>query len=325
MILVTGGAGFIGSALVHGLNKAGIFDIIIVDRLGETSKWKNLRGLKYKEYIHADDLFTGEYDDQISEVSFIYHLGACSSTTMMNMDYLMKNNLGYSQALFRFAASKNIPFLYASSAATYGDGEQGYVDDESRLARLQPLNPYGYSKQLFDEWVIKEKKKPDLWFGFKFFNVFGPNEYHKDSMQSLVVKAYDQIMKTGSVKLFKSHKEGFKDGEQLRDFIYVKDVVKAMLKFSDSEKALLSGIYNLGTGKARSFYDLVKATFEAMEKECKVEFIDMPLELRDQYQYYTQADMQKFNFAQNEFVFAELEDAVSDYVRNYLAKANRHL
>jgi ADP-L-glycero-D-manno-heptose 6-epimerase len=325
MILVTGGAGFIGSVLVHELNILGETDIVIVDRLEKSSKWKNLRGLRYKQYIHADDLFTGDYDDLISETDIIYHMGAISSTTEVDMDLLMKNNVEYTKALFNFAATKNIPIIYASSAATYGDGENGYVDDESSLSNLLPLNPYGYSKHLVDEWVMREETaKPDHWFGLKFFNVFGPNEYHKEDMRSLVEKAYHQIKESGKVKLFKSHKDGFKDGEQLRDFIYVKDVIKVMIGLSYTDMARFSGIYNVGTGEARSFKDLVLATFKAMNITPQIEYIDMPVSIRGQYQYFTEADTTKLLKIMPELKFESLENAIMDYVTNYLMQTNPH-
>ncbi len=324
MILITGGAGFIGSVLAKQLNQLGHTDLVIVDKLEDSIKWKNLRGIKYLEYIHADELFGGDYDDLIAETDLIFHMGACSATTEKNMDFLMKNNVAYTQALWRFAATKNIPFIYASSAATYGEGELGYSDDHGMIPKLMPLNPYGYSKQLVDEWVLKEEQKPDHWFGLKFFNVYGPNEYHKDDMKSLVCKAHEQIKSNGKVKLFKSHRPDFKDGEQLRDFIYVKDVVRAMIELADPDKAEFSGIYNLGAGKARSFHDLVKATFSAMSVPVNIEFIDMPESIRNQYQYYTQADVSKLMKAIPEFQFTSLEDGVRDYVQNYLMKANPH-
>lgn len=324
MIIVTGGAGFIGSVLARTLNLLDHTDLVIVDRLEDSTKWKNLRGIKYQQYIHADELFSGAYDDLLSEAEMIFHMGACSSTTEKNMDYLMKNNVEYSKALFQFATKLNIPFLYASSAATYGDGEQGYADDHVGLFELMPMNPYGYSKQLFDEWVLQQEDQPDHWFGFKFFNVFGPNEYHKEEMRSLVHKAYEQISKNGSVELFKSHRPDFKDGQQLRDFVYVKDVVRVMIELANNDKAEFSGIYNLGTGKARSFLDLMNATFKAMGKDPQVKFIDMPESIRGQYQYYTQAEMGKLMTALPEFEFSSLEEGVSDYVTNYLMKPNPH-
>lgn len=324
MILITGGAGFIGSVLAKQLNALGHTDLVIVDKLEDSIKWKNLRGIKYLDYIHADELFNGDYDDLIAQTDLIFHMGACSSTTEKNMDFLMKNNVAYSQALFRFAATKNIPFIYASSAATYGAGEFGYNDNHEGISQLMPLNPYGYSKQLVDEWILKEEVKPDHWFGLKFFNVFGPNEYHKEEMRSLVHKSFEQIKSSGKVKLFKSHRPEFKDGEQLRDFIYVKDVVGAMIELADPEKAEHSGIYNLGTGVARSFLDLTKATFKSMGIAPNIEFIDMPEALRGQYQYYTQAEVAKLMSVLPGFEFTSLEAGISDYVQNYLMKANPH-
>lgn len=324
MILITGGAGFIGSVLAKQLNALGHTDLVIVDKLEDSIKWKNLRGIKYLDYIHADELFNGDYDDLIAQTDLIFHMGACSSTTEKNMDFLMKNNVAYSQALFRFAATKNIPFIYASSAATYGAGEFGYHDNHEGISQLMPLNPYGYSKQLVDEWILKEEAKPDHWFGLKFFNVFGPNEYHKEEMRSLVHKSFEQIKSSGKVKLFKSHRPEFKDGEQLRDFIYVKDVVGAMIELADPEKAEHSGIYNLGTGVARSFLDLTKATFKSMGIAPNIEFIDMPEALRGQYQYYTQAEVAKLMSVLPGFEFTSLEAGISDYVQNYLMKANPH-
>lgn len=324
MILITGGAGFIGSVLAHKLNQLGHTDLVIVDKLEDSIKWKNLRGIKYLEYIHADELFNGDYDDMIAETDLIFHMGACSSTTEKNMDFLMKNNVAYTQALFRFAATKNIPFIYASSAATYGDGELGYSDQHDNIPNLMPLNPYGYSKQLVDEWILKEENKPDHWFGLKFFNVYGPNEYHKEEMRSLVHKAFEQIKSNGTVKLFKSHRPDYKDGQQLRDFVYVKDVVRVMLELADPDKSAFSGIYNLGTGQARSFLDLVNATFKSMNIPSKVEFIDMPESIRNQYQYYTQAEMVKLHVAIPGFEFMSLEDGVRDYVQNHLMKDNPH-
>lgn len=324
MIIVTGGAGFIGSILVGELNKMGREDIIIVDRLAETNKWRNIRNLKYADYIHADELFLPEYADVLDNASCIYHIGACSATTEMDMDYLMKNNVLYSKNLFQLAVELDIPFIYASSAATYGDGELGYKDNHDGIPALKPMNPYGYSKQLFDEWVLKQERHPKLWFGFKFFNVYGPNEYHKEDMRSLVHKAFGQINDSGKVRLFKSHKEGFEDGKQLRDFIYVVDVVRAMIEMNNPENVDHSGIYNLGTGQADSFYNLAVATFKAMGKEPNIEFFDMPERLRGQYQYFTEADMTKFKEVLPNFTFMGLEEGVKDYVVNYLLKEDPH-
>jgi len=320
MILVTGGAGFIGSVLVKYLNQLGHTNIIIVDRLRSADKWKNLRDLKYAEFIHADDLFNEQFKISLSTVKKIYHMGAYSSTTERDVVYLMKNNVHYSQRLFKLALEHELPFVYASSGATYGDGELGYDDDHGIVPKLKPLNPYGYSKQFFDEWVLKRERKPARWYGVKFFNVYGPNEYHKNEMKSLVCKAYGQIKTSGEVKLFKSHKEGFKDGEQLRDFIYVWDVVKALVAMMESPDNKKSGIYNMGTGTSRSFYDLVGATFKSLNLVPNIKFIDMPLEIRHQYQYFTEAKMTKFKQNFPDVKFTKLEDAVDDYVKNYLVK-----
>ena len=320
MILVTGGAGFIGSVLVKELNKAGFYDIVIIDRLRTTEKWLNLKGLKYLEYHHSDFLF--EYDYLFSNLQAIFHMGACSATTEQDMDYLMLNNVEYSKNLFKIATDKDIPLIYASSAATYGAGEHGYSDDHARVSQLSPLNRYGYSKQLVDEWVLKQRNAPKRWFGLKFFNVYGPNEYHKGEMRSLVHKAFNQIKETGKVRLFKSHRDDFKDGQQLRDFVYVTDVCKAMVKLLEVTDQSKSGIYNMGCGQARSFYDLTAATFQGMNKEVNVEFIDMPMEIRNQYQYYTQAEMGKFSALFPQFKFTSLEDGVGDYVKNYLMTDN---
>jgi ADP-L-glycero-D-manno-heptose 6-epimerase len=324
MILVTGGAGFIGSVLVKELNLLGREDIIIVDRLGDSEKWKNLLGSKYSEYIYADELFDEQYSEVLNSVNFIFHMGACSATTEMDMDYLMQNNVNYSKNLFEIAKAKNIPMVYASSAATYGDGELGYQDNESELSKLKPLNPYGYSKQLFDEWVLKQDSRPSHWFGLKFFNVYGPNEYHKGGMRSIVHKAFGQIQDDGLVKLFKSHRDDFEDGKQLRDFIYVKDVARAMIEMMNPSAAGFSGIYNLGTGEARSFDDLVRATFNSLGKEPNIEYVDMPESIRNQYQYYTQADMGKFKKFLPNFEFTRLEDGVSDYVKSHLHTNDPH-
>ena len=318
MILITGGAGFIGSLLAHELNAQGREDLIIVDRLESDEKWKNLQGLSFDRFIHADDLFCPEYENYLSTLTTIFHMGACSSTTERDVDFLMKNNLEYSQELFEIATERQIPIIYASSAATYGDGEQGYSDEHSKVSELRPLNAYGFSKQLMDQWVLRQKKTPPLWFGIKFFNVYGPKEDHKGDMRSLVNKAYSQILETGKVKLFKSYKEGFKDGWQLRDFVYGRDVAKAMIELSKLKEG--SCILNMGTGKARGFYELVEATFKAMGKETNVEYIEMPESIRDQYQYYTQAEMQKFSKLCPHFQWSSVEDGVKDYVQNFLMK-----
>lgn len=318
MIIVTGAAGFIGSVLATELNRAGYDDLVLVDRLRDGEKWRNLRGVKFREYIHADDLFEPGVIDELGEVQAIFHMGACSSTTERNVDYLMSNNVEFSKALFQWATQVGIPFIYASSAATYGDGLNGYDDDHESIDKLRPLNAYGWSKQVFDQWVLKQKSTPPRWYGVKFFNVFGPNENHKDDMRSLVSKAHEQILETGSVRLFKSHRDDYNDGEQLRDFVYVVDVVKAMLEMWQLGLDGHSGLYNMGTGQERSFKDLVTATFKAMGREPSIDYIDMPESIRDQYQYYTRASMLKFVNLIPTFKFHTLESAVADYVKNYL-------
>jgi ADP-L-glycero-D-manno-heptose 6-epimerase len=320
MIIVTGAAGFIGSVIVQQLNKAGREDLLLCDHFESGDKWKNLKGLKYDSFVQVEDLFQHPLWKKQKAIDAIYHMGACSDTTELNMDFLYKNNTEFTNRLLSLAAQKDIPIVYASSAATYGAGEIGYSDDHKLISSLRPLNKYGYSKQLSDEWILKQKKKPKTWFGVKFFNVFGPHEYHKGKMSSVVYQSFNQINDVGEVKLFKSHRPDFKDGEQLRDFVYVKDVVRAMIELiaAGKKRPSLSGIYNLGTGEARSFHDLVKATFSAMDKKQKIKFIDMPDELRNQYQYFTQAEMEKLKKALPKFKFMSLEDAVKDYVQSHL-------
>lgn len=327
MILVTGAAGFIGSVIVHELNNKGITDLLLCDHFGTDERWKNLRKLKYDSFVQVEDLFHHPIWSKKNGIKAIYHMGACSDTTELDMDFLYENNTEFTNVLLTLAAQKNIPIVYASSAATYGAGDEGYSDDHKLIPKLRPLNKYGYSKQLSDEWILKQTKKPKVWFGVKFFNVFGPNEYHKGKMSSVVYQSFNQIKDVGSVKLFKSHRPDYKDGEQLRDFVYVKDVVRAMIGLIEAgkKKPTLSGIYNLGTGKARSFHDLVKGTFKAMNINPKIEFIDMPQELQGQYQYFTQAEMGKLKKALPKFQFMSLEDAISDYVKNHLQNKDQNL
>jgi len=320
MILVTGGAGFIGSLVVRDLNRSVGGEIIICDNLTNSIKWKNLTNLKYDRYIHKNELFN-EIDFQ--KVKGIIHMGACSATTETDMDYLMVNNVEYSKNLFNIAQHNRIPFIYASSAATYGAGDDGYSDDHAKLSSLKPLNRYGYSKQLVDEWIFKETATETLrapWFGLKFFNVYGPNEYHKEGMRSMVHKAYGQIKESGRVKLFKSDRAGFKDGEQLRDFVYGPDISKAIVRLLKEGKKEDSGIYNLGAGKARSFKDLMIATFKAMGRDVAIDYFDMPNELKGQYQYFTEAKMDKFKKLFPDHHFSTVEEGVTDYVKNYLLK-----
>lgn len=318
MIVVTGGAGFIGSAIVWRLNTLGNDKIIIVDELGTTDKWKNLVGLKFQEFIHKDDFINSIVEDSIEfPVEAIIHMGANSSTTEKDADHLFSNNYLYTQELARYCLSKDIRFIYASSAATYGDGSLGFNDDESKLESLRPLNMYGYSKQLFDLWA-KRNNVLDKIVGIKYFNVYGPNEYHKGDMRSVVHKAFEQVRDTGKVRLFKSLNPQYKDGEQMRDFVYVKDAVDMTLHFLENKDQ--NGIYNVGSGKARTWIDLVTALFNAVGKPVNIEFIDLPEHLREKYQYFTEANLEKIKKAGYNKTFTSLEDGVNDYVKNYLLK-----
>jgi ADP-L-glycero-D-manno-heptose 6-epimerase len=318
MIIVTGGAGFIGSAFIWKCNQEGIENIIIVDNLGKSDKWKNLLNLKYTDYFHKDDFLElitdGVFDGAIEA---IVHMGACSSTVEEDMDYLMKNNYVYTKLLAEWALENNVRFIYASSAATYGDGAQGFLDSHDQIDSLRPINKYGYSKQIFDIYA-KNNNILDKIVGIKFFNVFGPNEYHKNDMRSVIAKAYKQVKETGKIKLFKSYKKEYGDGDQLRDFVYVKDCVEVMWWMLLNKD--ISGIYNLGTGSARSWNDLAKAIFTALGEKQNIEYIDMPENLREQYQYYTEADINKLKKAGCPVAFDSLEKSVDDYVNNYLDK-----
>jgi ADP-L-glycero-D-manno-heptose 6-epimerase len=323
MIIVTGGAGFIGSAFIWKLNTEGIDNILIVDELGQTDKWKNLVNRRYVEYIHKDAFLKMILSEQVPFMPrAIIHMGACSSTTERNADYLMDNNYQYTCRLAEWALTKNVRFIYASSAATYGDGSQGFSDDNSATETLRPINMYGYSKQLFDLWTLRFKVENKI-VGIKFFNVFGPNEYHKGDMRSVVHKAFGQIMDTGKVRLFKSHVPEYADGGQMRDFVYVKDCVEAMWWLLEHPE--VSGIFNLGAGHARTWNDLIHAVFSAMGVEPRIEYFDMPPEIRDQYQYFTEAKMDKLRTAGCPVTIHPLEEAVHDYVVNYLQTSDPYL
>lgn len=318
MIVVTGGAGFIGSAIVWKLNSSGNENIVIVDELGITDKWKNLVGLKFQEFIHKDDFISAVVDDSIGfPVETIIHMGANSSTTEKDADHLFSNNFLYTRELAKYCLSKNIRFIYASSAATYGDGSLGFDDDESKLETLRPLNMYGYSKQLFDLWAKRNDILNKI-VGIKYFNVYGPNEYHKGDMRSVVHKAFEQVRDMGKVRLFKSLNPSYNDGEQMRDFIYVKDAVDMTLHFLEHKDK--NGIYNVGSGKARTWIDLVTALFNAVGKPVNIEFIDLPENLREKYQYFTEANLTKIKSAGYNKSLTSLEDGVNDYVKNYLLK-----
>ncbi|HON58247.1 MAG TPA: ADP-glyceromanno-heptose 6-epimerase [Smithella sp.] len=323
MIIVTGGAGFIGSAFIWKLNQEGIDNIIIVDRLGTSTKWKNLVNLRFVNYIHKDDFLEMIYNDTTPfNIDAIIHMGACSSTTERDADYLWHNNFIYTKQLAEWALEHDIRFIYASSAATYGDGTLGFSDNHKMIPRLKPINMYGYSKQIFDLWVLRQKLENKM-AGIKFFNVFGPNEYHKGDMSSVVFKAFHQIQETGKVRLFKSYKPQYKDGGQMRDFVYVKDCVDVMWWLFKNPR--INGIFNLGTGKARTWNDLIKAVFAAMKKKTNIEYIAMPEALRGQYQYFTEAEMTKLKKAGCPVKFSTLEDAARDYVVNYLQASDPHL
>jgi ADP-L-glycero-D-manno-heptose 6-epimerase len=316
VIIVTGGAGFIGSAFIWKLNSEGIGDILIVDRLGSSDKWKNLVNRRYADYIHKDNFLEKlDASNRYFNATAIIHMGACSSTTERDADYLIENNYHYSRTLAEWSLKNSIPFIYASSAATYGDGSHGFSDDESKLEILQPLNMYAYSKHIFDLWALRNKVL-DRITGLKFFNVFGPNEYHKGQMISMVYRAFQQIQVSGSVKLFKSYKAEYRDGEQLRDFIYVKDCAEVMWWLFQNPHR--TGILNLGTGQARTWNDLIRAVYSALGKEPAIEYIEMPKHMRDRYQYFTEASIMGLRQAGCTYSFLTLEDAVNDYVSDYL-------
>jgi ADP-L-glycero-D-manno-heptose 6-epimerase len=318
MIIVTGGAGFIGSAIISALNKREITDILAVDQLGTGQRWKNLRNLSFAEYIEKDDFLDMVLDGQFDEnVEAVFHLGACSDTTETDASYLIKNNYEYTRLLAQWATDVEIRFIYASSAATYGDGSQGFIDNENEIDELKPLNMYGYSKQLFDQWAYRNGLLDQI-VGLKYFNVFGPNEYHKANMRSFILKAFEQINATGKVDLFKSYHPDYKDGEQVRDFIYVKDAVDMTLFFLDNPD--ISGLFNIGTAQPRTWNDLVNAVFAAMGKTPQIEYIEMPDSIKNQYQYYTCADISKLRRAGCDKQPTSLEAAINDYVQNYLQK-----
>lgn len=315
MIVVTGAAGFIGSALLSRLIEDGYGELIAVDNFEDLRKSANFSNKKVKAHIGIE-AFPDWLRSNGNQVQFVHHIGARTDTAEFDKAVLNKLNTEYTKTLFQICSENQISFIYASSAATYGDGSKGFDDDENRLLELEPLNEYGQSKHEFDKWVVTQTDKPYFWAGFKFFNVFGPNEYHKGRMASVVFHAYHQIIETNNVKLFKSHVKDYEDGKQLRDFIYVKDVVDVLMHFMVTRKN--SGIYNLGTGIPRSFYDLADATFKALKRETQIEYIDIPLDIREKYQYYTAANMSKLRAAGYNAPFTTLESAIEDYVQHYL-------
>lgn len=315
MIVVTGAAGFIGSCLVEHLNQQGYKDIVLVDAFGQNDKKANYTDKTFTEKVERNDFFEW-LDQNETRVQFIFHIGARTDTAEFDKDLLNELNLNYSKEVWQRCVKYGIPLVYASSAATYGLGEHGYSDSHDVVDKLSPLNPYGESKNDFDKWALAQKEKPFFWAGLKFFNVYGPNEYHKGRMASVILHAFRQISSAGKMKLFRSHNSDYKDGEQLRDFVYVKDVVNVCEFLMEDRPE--SGLYNLGTGKARTFLDLVNATYRALDKEPQIAFIDTPADIRDKYQYYTQADMQKLKQAGYTKSFTSLEEGVQDYVQNYL-------
>lgn len=323
MIVVTGGAGFIGSAFVWKLNEEGIDDIIIVDELGESDKWRNLVKRQYADYLHKDDFLKMILAEKLPfNVRALIHMGACSATTERDADYLMENNYRYTYRLAAWAMKQNVRFIYASSAATYGNGALGFSDADDLTKTLQPINMYGYSKQLFDLWTLRRRAEYKI-VGVKFFNVFGPQEYHKEDMTSVIYKAFHQIRERGKVRLFKSHRPDFGDGEQVRDFVYVKDCVNILWWLLKNRE--VNGIFNLGTGRARTWNDLVAAVFAAMNMQPEVEYIEMPPAIRDQYQYFTEAKMDKLQQVGCPLPSGTLEATVRDYVTGYLQKADPYL
>ncbi|MEP6765329.1 MAG: ADP-glyceromanno-heptose 6-epimerase [Gemmatimonadaceae bacterium] len=322
-VLVTGGAGFIGSALVWALNQHGVERIVIADRLGTDEKWRNLVGLRFEDYVDADDLFERLHAAQLGTFDLVLHMGACSSTTELDAGYLMHNNFEFTKTLAHWARDHAVRFVYASSAATYGDGSAGMSDtDESvaALAKLRPLNAYGYSKQIFDQYATRAGLLPHI-VGLKYFNVFGPNEAHKGDMRSLVHKAYGQIQSTGRVQLFRSHRDDYRDGEQKRDFLYIKDAVAMTLHLAMTPSA--GGLYNIGSGEANTWLSLVDAIFTALGKERAVDFVDIPENIRDKYQYFTEASIKKLRATGYDNPVTSLEMAVRDYVVDYLSKDRR--
>jgi ADP-L-glycero-D-manno-heptose 6-epimerase len=315
MIVVTGAAGFIGSCLVGGLNDAGYEDLILVDDFSKTEKQPNFGHKIFSALVERDE-FLDWLETDHDPISFIFHIGARTDTTEFDRSIFDELNLNYTKSLWTACSEQNIPLVYASSAATYGDGELGYKDDHDLPGQLLPLNPYGESKNEFDKWALQQEDTPPFWAGLKFFNVYGPNEYHKGRMASVIFHAFNQIQESDKLNLFRSHNEAYKDGEQLRDFIYVKDVVGICRFLMDNRPD--SGLYNVGTGQARTFVDLGRAVFSALQVEESIEFIDTPADIRDKYQYFTEADMAKLQAAGYEQPFYSLEEGVRDYVSKYL-------
>ncbi|MCX6273313.1 MAG: ADP-glyceromanno-heptose 6-epimerase [Bacteroidetes bacterium] len=317
MLVVTGAAGFIGSCLVNKLNNKGLKDIVVVDDFSHATKKPNLEHKIFKERVHREWFFSW-FEEHYEEIEFVFHIGARTDTTEFDKAVFDRLNVNYSKEVWALCSRYRIQLIYASSAATYGLGEFGYSDDHGLVERLKPLNPYGESKNEFDKWVLKQENTPPYWAGLKFFNVYGPNEYHKGRMASVIFHAFNQVSQSGKIRLFRSHRPDFEDGMQLRDFIYVKDVVDVIYFLMTYHNK--SGIYNLGTGRARSFLDLARATFRAMEKQENIEFIDTPEDIREKYQYFTEADMGKLRSLGYTLPFYSLEEGIEEYVQGYLTE-----
>jgi ADP-L-glycero-D-manno-heptose 6-epimerase len=315
MIIITGAAGFIGSCLVQKLNDEGFYDLVLVDDFSSEKKNKNFEGKRYSKQVEREVFADWLIENQL-HVQFVFHIGARTDTSEMDKQLFNRLNLDYTKAIWNICTEFGLPFVYASSAATYGLGEQGYDDDESKIPMLKPLNPYGDSKNDFDNWALKQEKKPYFWAGLKFFNVYGPNENHKGRMASVIFHTFNQIRETGSMKLFQSHNPEFKDGEQMRDFVYIKDLVNVLYFMMHHRKD--SGIYNLGTGKARTFLDLATNTFHAMNTPVSISFVPTPEDIREKYQYFTEASMEKLRSIGYSLDFFSLEAGIEDYVKNYL-------
>ena len=315
MIVVTGAAGFIGNNMVAKLNMEGYTDIIVVDDFSRADKNKNLEGKTYSAHVHRD-VFMHWLENNEKKVDAVFHIGARTDTTEFDQKVFDRLNLNYSKKVWNACTQYDIPLIYASSAATYGRGEKGYRDDHNLVSDLKPLNPYGESKNEFDKWVLQQHQAPPFWAGIKFFNVYGPNEYHKGRMASVIFHAFNQIKETGKMKLFRSHRPDFANGEQLRDFIYVKDVVKILYYLMQHKPE--NAIYNLGTGKARTFNDLTVGVFNALGQEPDMGYIDIPLDIRENYQYFTEADISKLRAAGYDHPFHSLEEGIGDYVKHYL-------
>lgn len=317
MIVITGAAGFIGSCLVAALNEAGYYDLILVDDFSRPEKEANYRHKKYTALVDRDVL-SSWIDREQAAIQYVFHLGARTDTTEFDASIHTRLNLEYSKMIWTKCVAYGLPLTYASSAATYGDGAFGFDDDISLLPQLQPLNPYGESKHAFDRWALEQEKKPFQWAGLKFFNVYGPNEYHKGRMASVVYHSYKQIEKQGYMQLFRSHRPDYRDGEQLRDFVYVKDVVAVCMWLMTHRK--VSGLFNLGSGQARTFLDLSNQVFRSMDKKADIRFVDTPVDIRDKYQYFTEARMEKLHAAGYDGRWHSLEAGIADYVSNYLSK-----